>query len=147
MTSINVVVIDQNNAGARDCSAWLYEDREICITARSSQIDDTGALCASYRPDVLLVSTRCLRDPQPGWLADVHRQSAGTRVILMDDALTDDALVECLSTGALGWVEADATPLVGKAVHAVHAGEAWVPRKLARRLIDRLIERERGRAL
>ena len=146
MTPINVVVIDQNRPGAPDCTAWLDEDQDIRIAARSSQVDDTGALCASHHPDVLLVSTHCLRDTNPGWLSDVHRQCATTRVILIDDALTDDALVDCLGTGARGWVEASDVPLVGKAVHAVHLGEAWVSRKLARRLVDRLIERERERA-
>lgn len=146
MTPINVVVIDQDRPGASDCAAWLNEDQEIRIAARSSQVDDTGALCASHHPDVLLVSTHCLRDINPGWLSDVHRQCAATRVILIDDALSDDALVDCLGTGAHGWVEAGDAPLVGKAVHAVHKGEAWVSRKLARRLVDRLIERERDRA-
>lgn len=146
MTPINIVVIDQNRPGVPDCTVWLDEDREIRIAARSSQVDDTGALCASYHPDVLLVSTYCLHDSNSEWLSDVHRQSAATRIILIDDALTDDALVDCLGTGARGWVESSDAPMVGKAVHAVHLGEAWVPRKLARRLVDRLIERERGRA-
>ncbi len=146
MTPINIVVIDQSRPGVPDCTAWLDEDQEIRIAARSSQVDDTGALCASYHPDVLLVSTYCLRDSNPGWLSDVHRQSAATRIILIDDALTDDALVDCLGTGARGWVETSNAPMVGKAVHAVHSGEAWVPRKLARRLVDRLIEREHGKA-
>jgi DNA-binding NarL/FixJ family response regulator len=145
MTPINVVVIDHSRPGAPDCTAWLDDDHEIHIAARSSQVDDTGALCASYHPDVLLVSTRCLQDSNRGWLSDVQRHSAATRVILIDDALTDDALVDCLGTGAHGWVETNDAPLVGKAVHAVHLGEAWVSRKLARRLVDRLIERERGK--
>ncbi len=146
MTSINIVVIDQHRPGVPDSAAWLDDDQEIHIAARSSQVDDTGALCASYHPDVLLVSTHCLRDSNPAWLSDVRRQSAATRIILIDDALNDDALVDCLGTGVSGWVESSAAPLVGKAVHAVHLGEAWAPRKLARRLVDRLIERERDRA-
>ena len=145
MTPINIVVIDQNRSGVPDYTAWLGEDPAIRITARSSQVDDTYALCASYHPDVLLVSTHCLRDTNPGWLADMHRQYTATRIILIDDALTDEALIDCLVTGARGWVKVRDTPLVGKAVHAVHQGGAWVPRKLARRLVDRLIERERGR--
>jgi DNA-binding NarL/FixJ family response regulator len=145
MPPINVVVIKQSRPGVPDCTAWLGEDQGIRIAARSSQVDDTGALCASYYPDVLLVSTYCVRDSNPGWLADVHRHCAATRIILTDDALTDDALIDCLGTGARGWVQACDAPLVGKAVHAVHLGEAWVSRKLARRLVDRLIERERGR--
>lgn len=146
MTPINVVVIDQNRPGVPDCTAWLDDDQEIRVTARSAHVGDTGALCASYHPDVLLVSTHCLNDSNPGWLADVHRQYAATRIILIDDGLTDDALVDCLGTGARGWVEPGDAPLVGKAVHAVHQGEAWVSRKLARRLVDRLIERVRDRA-
>ena len=146
MTPINVVVINQFRPGVPDCTAWLGEDQEIRITARSSRVDDTSMLCASYHPDVLLVSTHCLRDCNPGWLNDVHRQCAATRIILVDDALTDDALVDCLGTGVRGWVEASDVTLVGKAVRAVHLGEAWVPRKLARRLVDRLIERQRDRA-
>jgi DNA-binding NarL/FixJ family response regulator len=145
MNPINVVVIDQARPGVPDCTAWLDEDQEIRIAARSSQVDDTGALCASHHPDVLLVSTHCLPDSNPGWLSDVHRRYAETRIILIDDALSDDALIDCLGTGARGWVEANDAPLVVKAVHAVHHGEAWVPRRLARRLVDRLIERERGR--
>lgn len=146
MTPISVVVIDQNHPGVPDCSAWLDDDQEICIAAHSSQVDATGALCAYYHPDVLLVSTHCLSDTNPGWLADVHRQCASTRIILIDDALTDDVLIDYLITGARGWIESSDTPLVGKAVHAVHLGDTWVPRRLARRLVDRLIERERGRA-
>ncbi len=147
MNPINVVVIDTDRPGLPGSSTRLDEDQEIRIAARSSQLGDTGALCASYHPDVLLVSTHCLRDSDPEWLSDVHRQCAATRILLTDDALTDDALVDCLGTGAVGWVKAgDDASVVGKAVHAVHLGEAWVSRKLARRLVDRLIERERGRA-
>lgn len=146
MTPINVVVIDQSRPGVPDCTALLGEDQGIHIAARSSQVDDTGTLCASYHPDVLLVSTYCLRNANTEWLSDVQHQCAATRVILVDDGLTDDALVDCLRTGVRGWVETSDAPLVGKAVHAVHMGEAWVSRKLARRLVDRLIDHERGRA-
>jgi DNA-binding NarL/FixJ family response regulator len=146
MNPINVVVIDQYRPGAPDSAIWLDDDQEIHVAARSSRLDDSGALCASHHPDVLLVSTRCLPDSSTEWLTEVHRQCATTRIILTDDALTDEALVDCLGTGARGWVEASDTALVGKAVHAVHLGDAWVSRKLARQLVDRLIERERSRA-
>ncbi len=146
MTPITVVVIDPNRPGVPGSATWLEEDQEIRVTARSSQLDESGDLCASHHPDILLVSTHCLRDSSPDWLSHVHRQCAATRIVLTDDALTDDALVDCLGTGAVGWVEPGHESMTGKAVHAVHLGEAWVSRKLARRLVDRLIERERGRA-
>lgn len=146
MTPINLVVIDHNNPGVPGCAARLGDDRQLRIAARSSQVGDSGALCASYHPDVLLVSARCLADSGPGWLGDVQRQSAATRVLLIDDGLTEDELLDCLRTGVRGWIESDAAPMVGKAVHAVHRGEAWISRKLARRLVDRVIDHERGRA-
>lgn len=145
MSRINVVVIDQYHPGMADCTAWLSESPEIRITARSSRVDESGALCASYHPDVLLVSTFCLRDYNPGWCSDVRRESAATRVILVNDALTGDELIGCMSAGARGWVQACDTPLVVKAVQAVHLGETWVSRKLARLLVDRLIKCERSR--
>ena len=141
---LNIIVIDENRPGSPDCTALLSEDKSIRIAAWSSRAHDTDTLCATHQPDVLLLSVDCLREQNHEWLARVQQHSAATRILLIGDMLSDEALVDCLAVGARGCVLHGAAPLVSKAVHAVHQGEVWISRKMARRVIDRLIESDRN---
>lgn len=142
--SLNVIIINENHPGSPDCTVLLSEDRDIKISAWSSRMDDSGSLCATHHPDVLLLSVDCLHEPNSEWFTLVQQNSTATRILLVGDTLPDETLVDYLAMGARGCVLQSTAPLVHKAVHAVHQGEVWISRKMARRVIDRLIECDRN---
>lgn len=75
-------------------------------------------------------------------LAALHarRRTPRTKVILLTTRQTSDALIlEALHRGARGYLDAAAAPaFLAKAVRAVHAGEAWVPRRMGPKIHDRV---------
>lgn len=99
------------------------------------------AAAARLQPRVLLLDFTRLRLDALVGLSAIRRHSPRTRVILLTSPRTSDVLIlEGLKRGALGCLDKAALPrLLPKAIRAVSAGEAWVPRRMARHLRDGLL--------
>ena len=98
-----------------------------------------------HRPDVLILD---LRMPDLSGL-DVLRAMAGedlpTRTILLTAAIEESEMLEALRLGVCGLLLKEmASASVAQCVRVVHAGERWLEKRSAARMLDKLARREGG---
>ena len=96
-----------------------------------------------HRPDVLILD---LRMPDLNGL-DVLRAMAGeelpTRTILLTAAIEESEMLEAMRLGVWGLLLKEmASASVAQCVRVVHAGERWLEKRSAARMLDKLARRE-----
>ena len=65
-----------------------------------------------------------------------------TLVVLLADesAQQEELIIQALARGARGYLNLEADPiLILKAVHVIDRGEAWVPRKMLGKIMDKVL--------
>ncbi len=140
MAFITVVVAAEPRHQAL-CRRSLERESGIAVAAEAPPGAGALALAARLRPDVLLLDFTRARLDVLARLPGIRHRAAGTRVLLLTAPRTAETLIlEALNRGARGYLDDAAIPaLLGRAVRALHAGEAWVPRRMVSKLLDRLL--------
>ena len=139
MPLTTVVIADLEKAGRATCRRLLQPEKKISVVgeARSGR----GVMTATVRlkPHVLLLDRSLVGGKGVFLVSTILENSPVTRVILLTEHAFDARILDALSQGALGCLAKNTLPtFLVKAVRAVDAGEAWVPRVMVARLIDRL---------
>jgi DNA-binding NarL/FixJ family response regulator len=139
MPPITVLIADHDNARAGSCARLLRPEKGIRLVGRIPSGLDNFASLADLKPDILLISSNVLKAKAISGLAVLRRSTPRTKVILLARRTSDARILDALSFGVRGYLEEDVlgTFLV-KAVRCVAGGEAWVPRKMVARIIERL---------
>ncbi|MFQ5899157.1 MAG: response regulator transcription factor [Candidatus Methylomirabilia bacterium] len=145
MTPVSVVI----TGGARElafCRRLLDPERGIRVVGVTRNGLEALATVARLRPRVLLLDFGRPRLDALVALPLIRLRSPRTKVILLTTPRTSDALIlEALSRGAQGYLDKAAIPtFLPKAVRAVDAGDAWVPRRMVSKILDRLIRLAAG---
>jgi DNA-binding NarL/FixJ family response regulator len=99
------------------------------------------ALTAAVRlkPRILLLDLNLSRGKKMALLSALREKSPRTKVILLTRRASEARIMEALSHGARGYLKERAiSTFLPKAVRMVEAGEAWVPRKMVAKILDRL---------
>ena len=130
-----VLVADSDPATRRRvCEALQAETCEVVAEAGTA----TAAVAAAHRdrPDVCLLDAHL-----PGGgiaaAADIITTLDGTAVVMMSESPEDDDLFAALRLGAVGFLLKDMDPArLCRALHGVLSGEAVLPRRLVRRVLD-----------
>lgn len=132
MQSITVAIADPDNAGSAACKDMLRHDRGITVLRRTAIGDDLVARMLQLKPRILLFSLRMCTDAECSVLQALRLACPDTLVVLLaHHPLQEDRLVRALAFGARGYLEqADIQRQLAEAVHGVHRGETWVPRKM-----------------
>jgi DNA-binding NarL/FixJ family response regulator len=61
-------------------------------------------------------------------------------VLLTDDTVNESRILQALEVGAIGYLKNEAVELhLSRAVTVVGRGEAWVPRKMLGKIMDRVL--------
>ena len=140
MAPITVIVAGEPRDRAL-CRSLLEPAAEISVVADVEAGQAAWAVVARRRPCVLLLDLRRPRLDVLAVLRRVRLERPRTRVILLTSRGTPIALIlEGLRRGARGYLDRAALrAFLPKAVRAVDAGEAWVPRKVVSRVLDQLV--------
>jgi DNA-binding NarL/FixJ family response regulator len=111
------------------------------ISSRGAALARADRMLRRHRPRVLLLDAG--RSPRRalGALPRLRRVSAETAVVLLGRRRPSTTfLLESVRRGARGHVaEADLPRLLPRLVHAVAAGETWLPRRLCAPIVAELI--------
>ncbi|HEX5717088.1 MAG TPA: response regulator transcription factor [Thermoanaerobaculia bacterium] len=138
----------------------LADDHPLILDAlasllRSADGFEVVAACASgaeavkavrqHRPDILILD---LRMPDQDGLA-VLRTLAGdslpTRTILLTATIEESEMLEAMRLGVCGVLLKEmASASVAQCVRKVHAGERWLEKRSAARMIEKLARRDGG---
>lgn len=141
MENITVAIADPGRAGERTCEQMLQGDSEITVIGRDVNSSDLVASLLALRPRILLFSLDLCNGGDCSMLRMVRRDCPDTRVVLLANAaLKEEHLIHALATGAVGYLEYNACERhLAKAVHCVDRGEAWVPRSMLGKMMERIL--------
>jgi DNA-binding NarL/FixJ family response regulator len=138
--SITVLVADR--AGPRR-EAVLHElagQDGIRVVGDAHTGAEVVAVAAALRPRVVVLGSSVPTREAAAVTALVRQKSRRTRVLVLASPRARTSWVlDVLGHGACGYLDDDAAPaLLARAVRAVDAGQAWMPRRLAAAVLARL---------
>lgn len=138
-SQITVVIAERQHADRAACLRLLEAESGIRVVGEAKSgleaITSTGHL----RPRILLLDLALTRAQGSPLIPALRQKSPQTKVILLTDGASEARTLEALAHGARGYLDrALLTTFLARAVRVVDAGEAWVPRKMVTRIMDRL---------
>ena len=135
---IPVILVASNNTALTErFTSVLDEVFSLVVTTSSSGLD---ILISQSNPQLIMIDPALFNDTLTETITAAINQATQARIIILED--DENKPVDQLAlfkTGIHGFLSHTITStLLLKAVHAVYAGETWVPRQLITRLIGEL---------
>jgi DNA-binding NarL/FixJ family response regulator len=139
------VLIADDHAPTRTGTRLVLEDAGFEIAAEVGNADAAVAAALRERPDACLLDVT-----MPGGgisaAARISRELPETVVVMLTVSTSEDDLFDALRAGAAGYLLKDMDPeRLPDAVRGVLAGEAAIPRRLVRLIVDEFGRRRRRR--
>jgi DNA-binding NarL/FixJ family response regulator len=139
MSAISVVIADRGKAGRAACRSLLEVERGIRVVGEARSGPDAVTAAEKLRPSVLLLDLASFSADGATLLPVIRRKSPNTRVLLLTSDGAKPRTLDALAHGARGYLEKAALrAYLPRAVRAIDAGEAWVPRKMVAKIISEL---------
>ena len=139
MPPITVVIADNKKSGRAACLNVLQHEKGIQVVGEAGSGLEAIATAARLKPRILLFHLNMFKGKKINLLRALRQKSPRTKVILLTRRVSEKPILEELSHGARGYLKESAvSTFLPKAVRMVEAGEAWVPRKMVAKIIDRL---------
>lgn len=139
MSPITVVIADRLKSRRAACRRLLEPEGRVEVVGETRDSLNTVAAVGRLRPRVLLLDLRLSEGDGVALLPVLRRKSPRTRVLLLTSRASEARILDALSCGARGSLDRKAAPtFLAKAVMAVDAGEAWVPRRMVGKIVERL---------
>lgn len=141
MRPISVVIADRGKSGRAACRMLLAPEKDIRVVGEAASGLDAVIVAERLKPSILIVDLDSINGDGPSLLPAIRRKSPLTRVLLLTDDAADAPTLEALAHGAHGYVEKGVLRIhLTRAIRAIGAGEAWVPRKMVAKIIARLTQ-------
>lgn len=115
------------------------------MVAEAATAEDALLIAPQVKPDVLLIDIDLPGMDGIRLVRELAPRLPETRIVMLTVSATDRDLVEAIRSGAIGYLTKDLAPkALLNAVHGVHAGELAMSRRMAARLVRRLVESPRS---
>jgi DNA-binding NarL/FixJ family response regulator len=139
MPRITVLIADKDQARRTRCLRLLRPEKDILVVGEVRSTIEAIKGANTLRPRILLLSWSLLRNNGVSLLPVFRKNSPKTSIILLTNRAPEARILDAISHGARGYLSQKVLPaLLTKAVRVVAEGEAWVPRAMVGRIIDRL---------
>jgi DNA-binding NarL/FixJ family response regulator len=127
----------------------VAQQEEVELVGEPKGIRQTLRAMKRARPNVLLLDATSSGKTKKSssrrdrtLLAEIHRSSPDTKIILLLDTLTEHSIAWAMEQGARGYISAAAFPEgCLRAIRAVSRGEVWIGRKELTSILDDLLNR------
>ena len=137
------VVLADTHPIILDGIARLFEDAGFSVVARCGAGQDCLAAVQSHKPDVLVFDLRLSGKDGLAVLREMKRFQLATQPVLFTSAPPESEILEAIRLGVRGVVLKEMPPhLLVNCVRKVYAGERWVEKRSAGRLLEKLLKRE-----
>jgi DNA-binding NarL/FixJ family response regulator len=145
MDGVSVLVVDDHAAFADAVQSLLRDEVEADAVDVAYGVEEAGAMLATLRPSVAIVDLH-LAD---GSGIDVARRaqalSPDTRVVMMSNVDSVDAVVQALLHGVRVWLPKTVEARhLARAVRLAATGGAWLPIEMLGPVLDALVDRATG---
>ena len=145
MPPISVVITERRKAGRAACRSLLEPEKGIRVVGEAHSGLETVSAVERLKPRVLVLDAALIMDAS-SLLPLIRQKSPETRVSPLTDSGPEARTLDTLSDGARGDPEkATLGVYLPRAVRVVAAGQAWVPRQMVARIMDRLAQFNRAR--
>ena len=139
MSPVNVVIAHHEKIIRAACLNLLQPEKGIRVIGEARRGFEVITVVARLKPNILLLDLNLIKRNRIALLLVLRQKSPRTKVILLTHRASESQILEALSHGALGYLEKRLiNTFLPKAVRKVDAGEAWVPRKMVAKTIERL---------
>ncbi len=139
MPVITVVIADHRKSGRAACRQVLQMEKGIEVVGEARSGLEAMAVVAKLKPCILLFHLNLFKGRKINLLRALRQKSPKTKVILIPLRGPETQILDVLTHGVRGYIqEKDLRTFLPKAMRLVDAGEAWVPRKIVAKIIDRL---------
>lgn len=136
---ITVLVAERQRADRAECLRLLEAEAGIRVIGEARNGLETISTTSRLRPRIILLDLALARAQGTPLIPALRQKSPHTRVILLTDGASEGRTLEALAHGARGYLDKSLlSTFLARAVRVVDAGEAWVPRKMVARIMDRL---------
>lgn len=137
-----LIVVGEVLRHSRPLPVESLQQAGIDVAARVLTRRQLAAVLDEQAPDLALIDVEFGAEDA----AEELRRPPGIPFIMLTGAPDEEELLDCLRAGASGYLPRDAEPdALGRAVHAVHAGEGAFPRAMVAKILTDLSRREPGR--
>ncbi len=139
MPPITVVIASHERASRAACLGHLQSEKGIRVVAEARSGLEALAV-VRLKPHILVLDLSLFRGNGLLLLPVLRQRSPRTKVILLVGRVSEARILEALCQGALGYLGKEVLrAFLAKAIRAVEAGQAWVPRKMVGKITDRLL--------
>ena len=137
---ISVFVIDQCKPRRVRSVRLLRAQYDMRVIGESDRSADCLSAISKFKPNVVLLDLDAARQNSHKLLPSVRRESPRTKVVLLTRHGSRGRVLESLSFGAVGWIKnRGLTSHLAQAIRKVHAGEAWLPRRVVSKVLERVL--------
>ncbi len=143
-THLRVMLVD-DHALVRAAVRQAITAPDVEMVAEAGSAEEALQLAVDVRPDVLLIDIDLPGMDGVGLVRELAPRLPDTRIVMLTVSSADHHLVDAMRYGACGYLTKDLAPeALLRAVRSAHAGELAMPRRMAARLVRRLVEASRG---
>jgi DNA-binding NarL/FixJ family response regulator len=115
------------------------------VLARCTDGAETLNTVRRHRPDILILDIRMPRRDGLEVAREMRKEELPTRVILLTAELDERQMLEATRLGVNGVVLKEMAPqLLVQCVRKVYAGEQWIEKRSAARIMEKMLRREAG---
>jgi DNA-binding NarL/FixJ family response regulator len=137
---IKVLIVSGDPTERERWTAALSSEDGVTIVGEASDAYD-ALVKVRQRPHVLLLDATLLSECGSVLVATLRRASRRTRILVLTRDTTSPLLLDALCRGAQGYIDTtESGTVLFKAVTALHAGEAWIPRSRVSDLVACLVQ-------
>ena len=140
---LRVMVVD-DHALVRSAVRQALTAPGVEVVAEARTAEDALAIALSVRPDVLLVDIDLPGMDGVSLVRELAPRLPETRIVMLTVSSTDHHVTDAMRFGAVGYLTKDLSPeALLRAVRSAYDGELAMPRRMAARLLHRLVETSR----
>lgn len=137
---LRVMLVD-DHALVRAAVRQALDAPDVEMVAEASSAEEALDLAPRVRPDVLLVDIALPGLDGVALVRELAPRLPATRIVMLTVSSLDRDLIDAMRYGASGYLTKDVSPeALLRAVRSAGDGELAMPRRLAARLVQRLVE-------
>ena len=141
---LRVMLVD-DHALVRAAVRQAITAPDVDLVAEAASAEEALELAPRVHPDVLLVDIDLPGMDGVALVRELAPRLPETRIVMLTVSSSDRHLMDAMRYGACGYLTKDVAPdALLRSVRSAYAGELAMPRRLAARLIHRLVESSGG---
>ena len=140
---LRVMLVD-DHALVRAAVRQAISARDVALVAEVTTAEEALRVAPAVQPDILLVDIDLPGMDGLRLVRELSTRMPETRIVMLTVSTAERDLVDAMRFGASGYLTKDVSPeALLRTVRGVHAGELAMPRRMAARLVRRLVSSAR----